>query len=83
MAITYRNPNQVQIFFITVAQKLGYSPKRCIVFEDSVPGVTAGKDAGMYVVGIGDQKYLEQADLVFAHLNQFRAHEVANWFSII
>ncbi len=69
--------------YLSIAQKVNFIPKRCIVFEDSKSGVEAGKKAGMFVVGIGDHDYLDQADLVFASLKQIRAHEVANWFSII
>jgi beta-phosphoglucomutase len=68
--------------YLSIAQKFNFPPKRCIVFEDSRSGVTAGKRAGMHVVGIGDHQYLDQADLVFKSLEHFRAHEIANWFSI-
>lgn len=69
--------------YLSIAQKFNFSPRRCIVFEDSRSGVIAGKNAGMFVVGIGDHEYLDQADLVFKSLENVRAHEIANWFSII
>jgi beta-phosphoglucomutase-like phosphatase (HAD superfamily) len=31
---------------------MGFDPARCIVFEDSLSGVKAGKNAGCKVVGI-------------------------------
>lgn len=34
------------------AQRLGVSPQRCIVFEDSMAGVEAGRRAGGAVIGI-------------------------------
>jgi HAD superfamily hydrolase (TIGR01509 family) len=37
--------------FLHAAQQLGVDPKDCIVIEDSVNGVLAGKAAGMRVVG--------------------------------
>ncbi len=37
--------------FLYAAQKMGVSPTRCIVIEDSVAGVTAAKSAGMTCVG--------------------------------
>lgn len=40
-----------QIYLQTAAQ-LGAQPERCIVFEDSPPGVAAGKRAGMTVIGL-------------------------------
>lgn len=40
-----------EIYELT-AQRLGVNPAECLVFEDSPPGVAAGKGAGMTVVGI-------------------------------
>ena len=36
--------------FLTAARMIGCAPSECIVFEDAVPGVKAGKAAGMRVV---------------------------------
>ena len=38
--------------YLLAAEKLGVDPKRCVVFEDSLQGVMAGKNAGSYVVGV-------------------------------
>ncbi len=38
--------------YLKSAQNLGVSPERCVVFEDSFSGVTAGKAAGAKVVGV-------------------------------
>lgn len=38
--------------YIKSAAALGLDPKACIVFEDSLSGVTAGKRAGSKVVGV-------------------------------
>lgn len=38
--------------YLTCAKELGVSPEECIVFEDSIPGLGAGKKAGMYVIAI-------------------------------
>lgn len=40
-----------EIYLIT-AQRLGYAPSNCIVFEDSFAGIASGNAAGMNVVGI-------------------------------
>ena len=38
--------------FLKAAEKLNADPARCIVFEDSLAGIKAGKSAGMKVVAI-------------------------------
>jgi len=37
--------------FLFAAEQMGTSPARCLVIEDSVPGVTGGRAAGMTVLG--------------------------------
>lgn len=64
--------------FLHAAEHMGSDPARCLVIEDSVPGVTAAKAAGMTVFGfIGashcrsghdDQLSAAGADLVFAEM---------------
>jgi sugar-phosphatase len=38
--------------FLQAAERLGVAPKDCVVFEDTRPGIEAGKSAGMQVVGL-------------------------------
>ncbi|MBZ4646601.1 MAG: beta-phosphoglucomutase [Petroclostridium sp.] len=38
--------------YLKAAGKLGVPPEKCVVIEDAVAGVEAGKRAGMYVVAI-------------------------------
>jgi len=52
--------------FLKGAAELGLSPDECLVFEDAVAGVEAGKNAGMMVVGIGKTEVLTKADIVFS-----------------
>lgn len=54
--------------FLKAANLIGADPKACLVIEDSFSGVTAGKEAGMKVIGFqnidsGNQD-LSKADLV-------------------
>lgn len=38
--------------FCYAAKQLGFNPSDCIVFEDSIHGVTAAKHSGMYTIAI-------------------------------
>lgn len=40
--------------YLKVAEDLGVSPEKCLVFEDTVAGVTAAKTAGMKVIAVAD-----------------------------
>lgn len=51
--------------FLNAAKALGINPKHCIVFEDSVAGVTAANRADMISIGIGEIEVLGHADYVF------------------
>lgn len=51
--------------FLIGAQKLGFDPKNCVVFEDSIAGIQAANTARMVSVGIGDLTILQEADYNF------------------
>ena len=40
--------------YLAAAKELGVEPSRCLVFEDIVEGIMAGKSAGMTVVAVDD-----------------------------
>ncbi len=40
--------------YLAVAGELGVAPERCLVFEDIVPGILSGKNAGMEVCAVED-----------------------------
>lgn len=42
--------------FLLAAEKMGVSPKNCLVFEDSITGIEAAKKAGMHHVLVDDSK---------------------------
>ncbi|QEN05397.1 beta-phosphoglucomutase [Thiospirochaeta perfilievii] len=52
--------------FLTAAKNLGIDPKECVVFEDAVAGVEAGKNASMRVIGVGEADVLSNADHVIS-----------------
>jgi HAD superfamily hydrolase (TIGR01509 family) len=64
--------------FLHAAERMGMTPERCLVIEDSVPGVTAAKSAGMTTFGFigashcraghADRLSAAGADLVFAEM---------------
>lgn len=38
--------------YLKAAKKLRVDPKKCLVFEDSIPGIRAAKRAGMTVIAV-------------------------------
>ena len=40
--------------YLAVAEKLNVKPEKCLVFEDIIPGIQAGKSAGMKVCAVED-----------------------------
>ncbi|WP_461051477.1 beta-phosphoglucomutase [Spirosoma arcticum] len=62
--------------FTKGAAELGVLPAECVVFEDAVAGVEAGKRGGMFVVGLGSPDVLMQADLVVPSLDALTVDEV-------
>ncbi len=51
--------------FLIAAKELNIKPEDCIVFEDSVAGVTAANSANMISIGIGSKDVLGHATYVF------------------
>lgn len=41
--------------YLEVARRLNVEPGRCLVFEDIIPGIQAGKNAGMKVCAVEDE----------------------------
>lgn len=46
--------------YLAVAEQLQVSPEKCLVFEDIVPGIMAGKAAGMKVCAVYDEYSVPQ-----------------------
>lgn len=50
--------------FLVAARQIGTKPKHCVVYEDSKAGIKAANRAGMFSVGIGENRNLDEADIV-------------------
>lgn len=67
--------------YLKAAAKVGVEPARCLVVEDALSGVQAGKSAGMTVVAIPDARWVDpalypgRADAVLSSLD-----ELLPWF---
>ncbi len=64
--------------FLKAAEKLSLAANRCVVLEDAVQGVRAGKAAGMAVVAVTttrSREDLKQADLIVDSLAELRAED--------
>jgi HAD superfamily hydrolase (TIGR01509 family) len=69
--------------FLHAANQMGYAPENCLVIEDGIAGVQAGRDAGMRVLGFvggshcdedhGDRLKAAGAELVFSDMGDLPA----------
>jgi beta-phosphoglucomutase family hydrolase len=72
--------------FLTAAARLGIEPKNCVVFEDSIPGVEAGKRAGMTVVAIittHTAQELAAADYIIKDYTEVSVEKIKEWIGVI
>ncbi|MDJ0707049.1 MAG: HAD family hydrolase [Leptolyngbyaceae cyanobacterium MO_188.B28] len=60
--------------FLYAAERMGVAPSRCVVIEDSVPGVQGGIAAGMIVMGYANltssQALAQAGARVFSHMRE-------------
>jgi beta-phosphoglucomutase-like phosphatase (HAD superfamily) len=62
-----RNGKPAPDTYLKVAETIGENPENCVVIEDSVSGIRAGKSAGMKVIAITttrNREDLQEADLI-------------------
>jgi HAD superfamily hydrolase (TIGR01509 family) len=65
--------------YLRAAKKLGISPEACLVIEDSLAGIAAGKAANMRVAGVPDtrfvdpREYQKEANYVLGSLSEIPA----------
>lgn len=77
-------PKPAPDVFLHSAKTLGYSPKDCIVIEDSRSGILAAKNANMKVIGflgglhfnqaLREKLYEAQADFYCSEVSELRRH---------
>ncbi|WP_270573422.1 beta-phosphoglucomutase [Bacillus glycinifermentans] len=60
--------------FLTAAALLGVSPAECAAIEDAEAGIAAIKSAGMFAVGVGDERSMHAADLIVSRTSQLSFH---------
>jgi sugar-phosphatase len=69
--------------FLEAAKRLGVRPERCVVFEDTQPGVLAGRAAGAHVVGLRTTyPSLEECDALVTDLRDVRVVPASNGWPI-
>ena len=71
--------------FLRAAEKLGLSPDCCVVVEDAVQGVEAGKAAGMPVVAVTttrDRADLSAANIIVDSLGELTAKDFTRLLKI-
>ena len=57
--------------YLIASERLEVDPRRCLVFEDSPPGVIAGKSAGMIVVGVMTAHTKDELKKADFHIHNF------------
>lgn len=69
-------PKPAPDIFLRAAELVGRAPAGCVVLEDSVAGVTAGRAAGMQVIAVPEgepERFANLTELVVADLHEARA----------
>jgi beta-phosphoglucomutase family hydrolase len=71
------NPKPHPDVYLLAARSLGVAPERCIVFEDSPSGASAGAAAGMRVIGLRTT-YVNLPGVVLT-IDNFLSGDLASW----
>lgn len=74
--ITRSKPDP-QVFLIA-AERLGLPAEQCLVVEDAVAGIEAGRRAGMAVFGIGTPDILPGVENIAENLSQVTAQQLVS-----
>lgn len=69
--------------YLASADAINYKPSQCVVFEDSLAGIQAARNAGMKVVGVAtthDPSELKNVDLVIKDFHELNIEKIAAIF---
>ncbi|MCU7491150.1 MAG: HAD family phosphatase [Ignavibacteria bacterium] len=69
--------------YLASADAINYEPSQCVVFEDSLSGIQAAKNAGMKVVGVAtthDPSELKNVDLVIKDFHELDIEKIRAMF---
>lgn len=70
------NPKPAPDVYLAAARSFDVEPSRCVVVEDSLPGVRAGRSAGMRVYGYAaltsKEKLIEAGAIPFSSMNELQ-----------
>jgi beta-phosphoglucomutase len=71
--------------YLKAAEKLNCHPEACLVFEDSMPGIQAGRNAGMKVIGVATShpaEILKETELVIKDFTDVNIETVRNYLMV-
>ncbi len=71
--------------YLKVAEKLNCHPEACLVFEDSMPGIQAGRSAGMKVIGVATShpaEELKETEFVIEDFTEINLDTVRNYLMV-
>lgn len=64
--------------FLHTAEKLGVKAEECIVLEDAESGIEAALAANMKAVGVGPEKRVGKAHLIYSNVDSLDFEEILN-----
>jgi beta-phosphoglucomutase family hydrolase len=71
--------------YLKAAEKLNCHPEACLVFEDSMPGIQAGRKAGMKVIGVATShpaELLNETEFVITDFTEINVKTVRNYLMV-
>ncbi len=71
--------------YLKTAEKLNCLPANCLVFEDSLPGIQAGQNAGMKVIGVATShpaELLKETGFVITDFTEINVPTIWNYLMV-